>query len=92
MLGIPFLRETYAPVIIQIGKLRKDVSDPEKTARLQRLLVHDKDKLQLLRENFVRPITLLTCNFICFILSLYMALYVPGLKWVNVNAAHVLSF
>ncbi|KAF8623728.1 hypothetical protein AX15_006230 [Amanita polypyramis BW_CC] len=76
ILGIPILRETYAPVL-QIRNLRKYPSDPEKAARLRILLEFDKTGFQILRENLVRPTTLLTCNFICFILSLYMALYVP---------------
>ncbi|KAK2461288.1 hypothetical protein APHAL10511_006815 [Amanita phalloides] len=72
ILGIPLLRETYAPVI-QIRKLKKGASDPEKAAKLRELLGPDKSKLEVLRENLVRPVVLLTRSFICFILSLYMA-------------------
>ena len=75
--GIPFLRETYAP-IIQIRKLKKCKSDSEKAAaKLDILLESNKNKWQDLRDNLVRPIVLLTQSFVCFILSLYMALCVP---------------
>ncbi|KAF8725112.1 hypothetical protein AX14_008314 [Amanita brunnescens Koide BX004] len=71
--GIPFLRETYAP-IIQIRKLKKCKSDSEKAAaKLDILLESNKNKWQDLRDNLVRPIVLLTQSFVCFILSLYMA-------------------
>ena len=75
LVGIPFLRETYAP-IIQIRKLQKCKGDPEKAAKLDMLLESKKNNLQDLRDNLVRPLVLLTRSFICFILSLYMALCV----------------
>lgn len=75
LVGIPFLRETYAP-IIQIRKLSKCKGDPEKAAKLEMLLESKKNKLHDLGDNLVRPIVLLTRSFICFILSLYMALCV----------------
>lgn len=61
-LGIPILRETYAPVILRrrAKKLGKEVKSPHSLG-------------EILWINLTRPITLLTRSFICFIFSLYMA-------------------
>ncbi|KAG8955476.1 hypothetical protein FRC04_008827 [Tulasnella sp. 424] len=61
-LGIPILRETYAPVILRrrAKKLGKEVKSPHSLG-------------EILWLNLTRPITLLTRSFICFIFSLYMA-------------------
>ena len=69
MLGIPLLRETYAPII----RLRRDkkTTDPEKVAAAS---APQMDKWAYLWMNLTRPIILVTQSFICFILSLYMAL------------------
>ncbi|KAF8637929.1 hypothetical protein AX17_002550 [Amanita inopinata Kibby_2008] len=72
IVGIPFLRETYAPVI-QFRKLKEQVNDPEKAAQLHVLIHGNQDKLQILWRNLVRPMILLSRSFICFILSLYVA-------------------
>ena len=73
-LGIPLLRETYAPVI----RLRLAKSmDPEEAMRHHPHLMeaHDpKKKWQIIKVNLVRPFVLLTRSLICFVLSLYMAL------------------
>ncbi|KAG1753909.1 major facilitator superfamily domain-containing protein [Suillus paluster] len=71
MLGIPLLRESYAPVI----KLRLDkmARDPEKTP-VGHPVAHHKDKWAHLWTDLKRPVILLTRSFICFMLSLYMAL------------------
>jgi len=67
-IGIPLLKETYAPVIIaRRAKKRGDVPKggplgPQKTLT------------ELLWENMTRPVILLARSFICFILSLYMAI------------------
>ncbi|KAJ8597731.1 multidrug resistance protein 4 [Rhizopogon salebrosus TDB-379] len=71
--GIPLLRETYAPVI----KLRRDkvALDSEKgTAELPSLTPHHMGGWAYLWVNLQRPVILVTRSFICFILSLYMAL------------------
>ena len=73
LFGIPLLRETYAPAI-RARKL-KQANDPEKMAKA-RILEANTDKWLTLRQNLVRPIVLLTRSLICFLLSLYMALYV----------------
>ncbi|KAH0840060.1 major facilitator superfamily domain-containing protein [Lanmaoa asiatica] len=68
ILGIPLLRETYAPIIRK--RLRGSGADLEKAATNARA----QDRLGYLWVNLTRPIILLTRSFICFILSLYMAL------------------
>lgn len=72
VLGIPFLRETYSPVIRL--RLAKQMDDPEKAARQHpHLLQNHGSKLHLIWVNLHRPAILLTRSFVCFILSLYMA-------------------
>ncbi|KAF7302176.1 SAP domain-containing protein [Mycena indigotica] len=70
--GIPFLRETYAPVI----RLRraKNAPDPEKAAAAHPvLLTEHTSKLHYLWINLSRPAILLCRSVVCFLLSLYMA-------------------
>jgi len=66
--------ETYAPVV----RMRYDEAsgDPEKALNARRHLGPDVQlgQWKFLWINLSRPITLLTRSFICFILSLYMAL------------------
>ncbi|KAG2056449.1 multidrug resistance protein 4 [Suillus hirtellus] len=72
ILGIP-LRETYVPVIR--FRLNVMVLDPEKTSVGHPVLAaHHMDKWVYLWVNLKRLVILLTRSFICFILSLYMAL------------------
>ena len=77
LFGIPLLKETYAPVIC----LRRAAkADPEKNTKIPSHLLQERgSKLHVLWVNLSRPIIILTHSFICFILSLYMAL------WVNSN-------
>lgn len=72
VLGIPFMRESYAPVI----RLRREkmTTDLEKVPGHPALVAHRMGKWAYLWINLKRPITLLTRSFICFVLSLYMAL------------------
>lgn len=71
--GIPFLQETYAPVIRL--RIAKASADPEKAAKMHPHLVHNHgNKFHLMWINLSRPFILLTQSFVCFILSLYMAL------------------
>jgi len=72
-IGIPLLRETYAP-IIRLRKAKRS-GDLEKVAMLN----VREDKLHYLWVNLSRPIAMLVQSFICFVLSLYMALYVSHL-------------
>ena len=67
IVGIPTLRETYAPIII--ARRNKKLGKPMPPSR---------PLGELLWENLSRPIILLTRSFICFILSLYMAVYVES--------------
>ncbi|KAJ6455268.1 major facilitator superfamily domain-containing protein [Mycena vitilis] len=70
-LGIPLLRETYAPLI----RLRKakGSTDPKKSAKSQPIFVKDSGNLHYLWLNLSRPVILLFGSVICFLLSLYMA-------------------
>jgi hypothetical protein len=73
LIGIPLLRETYAPVIRLRMALKS--ADPEKAAREHpALAATHHSKLYILWINLSRPAIMLTCSFLCFILSLYMAL------------------
>ncbi|KAJ7431332.1 multidrug resistance protein 4 [Mycena latifolia] len=72
LVGIPFLRETYGPLV----KLRwtPRPADPEKAIQLpEGMTQHPPGKLHHMWINFSRPLFLLSHSFICFILSLYMA-------------------
>ncbi|KAG6336351.1 hypothetical protein ID866_2746 [Astraeus odoratus] len=71
--AVPLLKETYAPIIRQ--REARSPSDPEKvlpsgltTAQIP------ESKLNYLWVNLTRPLFILTHSFVCFILSLYMAL------------------
>ena len=72
-LGIPFLRETYHPVI-RLRRARQS-SDPEAAARAHpHLQAEHAGKLHRLYVDMTRPFILLTRSIICFLLSAYMAL------------------
>ncbi|KAI0321850.1 multidrug resistance protein 4 [Amylostereum chailletii] len=74
IIGVPFLRETYSPVIrLHLAKKM----DPEEAMRRHPHLelAHGKGStMHLLWINISRPFVLLTRSLICFVLSLYMAL------------------
>ncbi|KAG7093576.1 hypothetical protein E1B28_007245 [Marasmius oreades] len=71
LIGIPLLRETYAPVL-QRRKAKR--MDPENRLQLNiETPAGNMSKAQYLWLNLSRPIVLLTRSFICFILSLYMS-------------------
>jgi hypothetical protein len=74
IVGIPFLEETYAPIIKErLNRIRSQDMEPGEKAPL--FVVPARPKLsQSLRENLARPFMLLTRSLICFMLSLYMAL------------------
>ncbi|KAF5357193.1 hypothetical protein D9756_006598 [Leucocoprinus leucothites] len=69
--GVPFLRETYAPVL----RMRRARSaDPEKAKETDPLLQQSQGSLlHVLWINLERPFILLFGSLICFMLSLYMA-------------------
>ncbi|KAG1874548.1 major facilitator superfamily domain-containing protein [Suillus subalutaceus] len=73
VIGIPLLRESYAPVI----RLRLDniALDPEKTTVGHPAPQHEMGKWAYLWVNLKRPIILLTRSFILFILSLMYGIY-----------------
>ncbi|EIM90581.1 MFS general substrate transporter [Stereum hirsutum FP-91666 SS1] len=70
--GIPFLRETYAPIIQQ--RILQKQSDEESHAVSSALIRSRRDQLGLLWTNLTRPFVMLSQSLICFVLSLYMAL------------------
>ncbi|KAG2146698.1 major facilitator superfamily domain-containing protein [Suillus clintonianus] len=80
ILGLPLLRESYAPVIRL--RLNSMAPDPEKTtAGHPALTAPQMDKWAYLWTNLKRPAILLTRSFVCFILSLYMSLT----TWTIIN-------
>jgi len=73
LVGIPFLRETYAPVL----RYRKAVAsgDPGKIARTQAVLVQGAEsRLAFLWMNLSRPTVIFFTSLTCFMFSLYFAL------------------
>lgn len=74
VLSIPFMHETYAPVL----RMKYDLAsgDPEKAMNARRHLGAEVQlgQWKFLWNNLSRPVLLLTRSFICFVLSLYMAL------------------
>ena len=72
-IAIPLLSETYAPVI-RMRKAKRS-QDPEKAT--PPVFSEDQgNRFRYLWLNISRPAMLLTRSFVCFILSLYMALLV----------------
>ncbi|KJA21402.1 hypothetical protein HYPSUDRAFT_140645, partial [Hypholoma sublateritium FD-334 SS-4] len=70
--GIPLLKETYAPVI-RLRRAAKN-GDPEKLAAAHPHLIQAHgSKMRVLYDNLTRPITILFSSLVCFVLSLYMA-------------------
>ncbi|KAL0569789.1 hypothetical protein V5O48_012181, partial [Marasmius crinis-equi] len=68
-IGIPLLRETYAPIIR--ARRAKRRGDPEERREAENTLA--TKSWQYLWINLTRPVILLSTSFLCFILSLYMA-------------------
>lgn len=72
-MGLPILQETYAPVIRMKRAAR--AGDPEATQKYHPVLDQAGGSMvRLLWINLKRPVIMLFTSFICFILSLYMAL------------------
>ncbi|KAF9553106.1 multidrug resistance protein 4 [Agrocybe pediades] len=70
--AIPFLRETYAPVIrFRRATKRGDLENFIKAN--PHLVAEHGNKLHFLWQNLYRPIEMLTRSIICFVLSLYLA-------------------
>ncbi|THU82299.1 multidrug resistance protein 4 [Dendrothele bispora CBS 962.96] len=70
VIGVPFLRETYAPIIRQRRALAD--GDPEK-AKVLRGPMGNMSRSQYILANLIRPPMLLFGSLICFLLSSYMA-------------------
>ncbi|PPQ86625.1 hypothetical protein CVT25_006809 [Psilocybe cyanescens] len=72
VIAIPFLRETYAP-ILRFRQANRD-GDAEKAARAHPALIQAQGSLlSIIWISLTRPLEMLFRSFICFILSLYMA-------------------
>lgn len=72
--GIPFLDESYAPVI-QLKRARQWAKDKEGDHPDHDILLENHQNVyNVLWINLTRPIVLLCRSFICFILSLYMGM------------------
>ena len=70
--GLPFLRETYGPVIRY--RRAKQQGELEKFGQMYPHLVAARGSAtRVLWENLTRPIQLLFKSLICFLLSFYMA-------------------
>jgi hypothetical protein len=72
ILGLSFLRETYAPVI-QLRRIKR-IPDSEKAARDHQEVFERQTGFLMIWLNLSRPFILLFKSYVCFILSLYMAL------------------
>jgi hypothetical protein len=74
LIALPFLSETYAPVI----RLKRDQQNPdqEKAKIIDNRIPEGYTTAQYFKINLTRPFYMLTRSSICLLLSLYMALYV----------------
>ncbi|KAJ7260114.1 multidrug resistance protein 4 [Mycena rebaudengoi] len=74
LLGIPLLRETYAPVL-RARQLKKEFVEPD-AERLREVaaVTAQEGVSEKIWINLSRAVILLTTSFICFILSLYNSL------------------
>ncbi|EJD43692.1 MFS general substrate transporter [Auricularia subglabra TFB-10046 SS5] len=70
-IGIPLLRETYAPVIIE-RRAQRRAKDAEAQGKPPVKVPHTASLGHTLWVNLTRPFTLLTRSLICFMLSLYI--------------------
>jgi len=70
IVGLPFLRETYPPVIRE--RIARALPDSER-ARYELILEKKGSFWEILRTSLVRPIIMLTRSLVCFVLSLYLA-------------------
>ncbi|KAH6917888.1 multidrug resistance protein 4 [Coprinopsis sp. MPI-PUGE-AT-0042] len=71
--GLPFLKETYAPVIRY--RRAKKQGNLEKFGRMYpHLVAHRGSATRVLWDNLTRPIHMLFTSLICFLLSFYMAI------------------
>ncbi|KAK7060904.1 hypothetical protein VNI00_000637 [Paramarasmius palmivorus] len=79
LIGIPLLRETYAPVVR--AKLSKQQGDIEKSQAVSTEPTSAADPWAYLWLNLTRPVMLLSRSYICFLLSLYMA-FIYGIYYL----------
>lgn len=76
--GIPLLRETYAPVLLERRAKNRGKSGEaiyEKGVHVGRVNGEVVSTTRFLWVNLSRPLALLSGSFVCFILSCYMALF-----------------
>ncbi|KZV92021.1 MFS general substrate transporter [Exidia glandulosa HHB12029] len=73
IVGLPLLRETYAPVIIE-RKVKKRAAEEAARGEKPEKVPEQPPLAHVLWLNLSRPFILLTRSWICFLLSLYMAI------------------
>jgi hypothetical protein len=77
--GVIFLKETYAPVlrlVLHVICSRFVLNMPYRRKYGYTELIPSGPLAHVLWVNVIRPVQLLTGSLICFMLSLYMAMYV----------------
>ncbi|KAH9478196.1 Efflux pump radE [Psilocybe cubensis] len=80
VIGIPLLRETYAPVI-RMRKAQREGNE-QKAARAHPMLIQARGNMtKILWINLTRPLEMLFGSFICFIMSLFMA-FIYGIYYL----------
>ncbi|KAF5320591.1 hypothetical protein D9611_013751 [Ephemerocybe angulata] len=78
VIGIPLLRETYAPVIRWKRAIKEGNVEVAERLNPSVLAAHGGTKSQVIWTNLSRPVVLLTRSYVCFLLSLYQALDTYG--------------
>lgn len=73
VIGLPLLRETYAPLLIE-RKVKKRRNDEEARGETPEKLPEPPKLARVLWLNLSRPFILLTRSLTCFLLSAFMAI------------------
>lgn len=80
VIALLFMKETYGPVVHRQVLARESLSKlEEKPPRDLELPESQVDPTRFIIESMVRPIRLLTGSLVCFIFSLYAAMYVGSI-------------
>ncbi|KAF6753899.1 major facilitator superfamily domain-containing protein [Ephemerocybe angulata] len=91
VIGIPLLRETYAPVIRWKRAIKEGNVEVAERLNPSVLAAHGGTKSQVIWTNLSRPVVLLTRSYVCFLLSLYQAfnygMFLTGLNPIT----HIIS-
>ncbi|KAJ7100208.1 multidrug resistance protein 4 [Mycena belliarum] len=87
LVGIPFLRETYSPLLKL--RLMPQPADLEKAVQPIAGMDPSPGKIHYMWITFSRPLLLLSHSFVCFTLSLYMA-FMYGIYYLFFTTLDVL--